>query len=114
LGALHRVAPWATRTGAGGPFISVDKLDLKKYAARPALAKVLADYILYVDHNPNKCLELAAAATVHAGYDDWWWKARLGKCACDQHPGRTRSTRTLAGPPARQPAHGSYPAHGSV
>lgn len=32
----------------GGPFIMVDRLDLRKYAARPHLARVLCDYILYV------------------------------------------------------------------
>ena len=47
----------------GGPFIRVDRLDLKKYAARPELAKVLFDYILYHDHNPRKALELANYAT---------------------------------------------------
>lgn len=65
---------------AGGPFINVDKLDLRKYAARPALARVLLDYILYHDHNPRKALELASLATVNANYEDWWWKERLGKC----------------------------------
>lgn len=32
----------------GGPFIVAEKLDLRKYAARPHLARVLCDYILYV------------------------------------------------------------------
>jgi tetratricopeptide repeat protein 8 len=31
-----------------GPFIAADRLDLRKYAARPHLARVLCDYILYV------------------------------------------------------------------
>eukprot|EP00898_Chlorokybus_atmophyticus_P007011 jgi/Chlat1/7310/Chrsp58S06933 len=65
---------------SSGTFIDVERLDLKKYAARPALARVLCDYILYYDHNPKKALELAAFATVHERYGDWWWKARLGKC----------------------------------
>jgi tetratricopeptide repeat protein 8 len=63
-----------------GVFIDVDRLDLKRYAARPAIAKALVDYLLYHDHNPRKALELAAEATVAADYKDWWWKARLGKC----------------------------------
>lgn len=63
----------------GGPFINVEKLDLRKYAARTPLAKVLCDYILYHEHNPKKALELCAHATAHADYKDWWWKARLGK-----------------------------------
>ena len=40
---------------------------------------MLCDYILYHDHNPKKGLELAALATVSNEYQDWWWKARLGK-----------------------------------
>lgn len=63
----------------GGPFINVDKLDLRKYAARPALARVLCDYMIYHDHNPKKAVELASLATVAADFQDWWWKERLGK-----------------------------------
>jgi tetratricopeptide repeat protein 8 len=52
----------------GGPFINVDKLDLRKYAARPALARVLCDYMIYHDHNPKKAVELASLATVAGAY----------------------------------------------
>jgi len=65
---------------AGGPFVNVDRLDLRKYARRSIIAKALCDYLLYVEHNPRKALELAAEATVRAEFKDWWWKARLGKC----------------------------------
>ncbi|RLO00357.1 hypothetical protein DYB28_007394, partial [Aphanomyces astaci] len=64
----------------GGVFINPDRLDFKRYATRPPIAKALVDYLLYHDHNPKKALELAAEATVAADYKDWWWKARLGKC----------------------------------
>lgn len=64
----------------GANFINVDRLDFKKYAKRPGLAKVLLDFILYHDHNPKKGLELASEATQASEYKDWWWKARLGKC----------------------------------
>ena len=80
LGRLVRLGTASMLSEAGGPFINVDRLDLRKYAARPALAKALFEYILYHDHNPKKALELAALATVQANYDDWWWKERLGKC----------------------------------
>ncbi|KAJ8508601.1 hypothetical protein ON010_g18854 [Phytophthora cinnamomi] len=63
-----------------GVFIDVNRLDFKRYAKRPAIAKALVDYLLYCEHNPRKALELAAEATVAADYKDWWWKARLGKC----------------------------------
>ncbi|KOO34701.1 trp protein for ciliary function [Chrysochromulina tobinii] len=80
LGRLVRLGTASMVSEAGGPFIRVERLDLKKYAARPELAKVLFDYILYHDHNPRKALELANYATQLANFEDWWWKERLGKC----------------------------------
>lgn len=64
----------------GGVFIDVEKLDLRRYAQRPSVSKALCDFLLYHDHNPVKAMELAAHATTFAGLEDWWWKARLGKC----------------------------------
>ena len=52
-----------------GPFINVDRLDLRKYAGRPSLARVLCDYILYHDHNPRKALELCAHATKATNFE---------------------------------------------
>eukprot|EP00775_Hariotina_reticulata_P012139 gene12139-12277_t len=72
-------ASLAAGAAAGGPFIVPDRLDLRKYSSRPNLARVLCDYIFYVDHNMQKALELAAYATSEAGFTDWWWKERLGK-----------------------------------
>ena len=66
-------------TQPGGPFVDLDKLDLRKYAQRPALARALCDYCLYHDRNPRKAVELASLATVNANFKDWWWKERLGK-----------------------------------
>jgi tetratricopeptide repeat protein 8 len=66
--------------GTGGPFIDASRMDFKKYAQRPSLARALCDYILYVDHNPRRALELCNECTQAAGFTDWWWKARLGKC----------------------------------
>lgn len=80
LGRLVRLGTASMLSDNGGPFIRVERLDLKKYAARPELAKVLFDYILYHDHNPRKALELATHATQLANFEDWWWKERLGKC----------------------------------
>ncbi|RHY26953.1 hypothetical protein DYB32_007147 [Aphanomyces invadans] len=51
-------------TDDGGVFINPDRLDFKRYATRPPIAKALIDYLLYHDHNPKKALELAAEATV--------------------------------------------------
>ncbi len=52
----------------GGAFINVDRLDLRKYAARPLLARVLCDYLVYTEHNMKRALELCALATQVAEY----------------------------------------------
>jgi tetratricopeptide repeat protein 8 len=80
LGRQVRLGTASMLSDRGGPFINADKLQLKKYATRGSLSKVLCDYLLYQDHNPKKALELAAEATRVCEFKDWWWKARLGKC----------------------------------
>jgi tetratricopeptide repeat protein 8 len=79
MGRAVRVGTASLLSAPGGPFIVADKLDLRKYASRPALGKALCDYLLYVDHNPKRAMELCALGTISAGYSDWWWKERLGK-----------------------------------
>ncbi len=79
LGRAVRVGTASLLSGTA-QFIQAERLDLRKYAARPALGKALCDYLLYVDHNPRRAMELCALATVAAGYSDWFWKERLGKC----------------------------------
>lgn len=79
-GRFVRLGTASMRSEPGGPFISADRIDFKKYAQRPALAKVLCDYIIYHDHMPRQALELCAEATQVTNFNDWWWKARLGKC----------------------------------
>lgn len=47
----------------GGPHINVQRLNLEKYAReRPLVAKLLCDYLLYVEHRPKLALELCTAA----------------------------------------------------
>lgn len=41
---------------------------------------VLTDYLLYVEHNIRKALEMCAEATKENEFKNWWWKAKLGKC----------------------------------
>jgi hypothetical protein len=53
----------------GGPFIALERLDLRKYASRPALARVLLDYMLYAEHDVRRATELAGLATVQCGYE---------------------------------------------
>lgn len=45
---------------APGANIEVSKLDLQKYSQRPALARILCDYLLYVENNPRLALQLAS------------------------------------------------------
>ena len=63
-----------------GVFIDLGKLDLRKYARRPALAKALFGYILHVANDTVRALDLASHATEACDYEDWWWKAMLGLC----------------------------------
>lgn len=79
-GRFVRLGTASMRSEPGGPFIDAARMDFKKYAQRQSLAKALCDYIIYVDHNPKRALELCAECTQATGYVDWWWKARLGKC----------------------------------
>ncbi|KAG2493544.1 hypothetical protein HYH03_008358 [Edaphochlamys debaryana] len=79
-GRFVRLGTASLASEPGGPFINVERLDLRKYAARPLLSRCLVDYLIYVEHNMKRALELCALATQAAEYQDWWWKARLGKC----------------------------------
>ena len=63
-----------------GVFIDAERLDMRKYAGRPSLARALADYLAYHDGNARKVAELAHEA-VSKYPDDWWWLARLGKAS---------------------------------
>ena len=79
-GRFVRLGTASLRSDPGGPFIDATRMDFKKYAQRPTLAKALCDYILYVDRNPKRALELCAECTQQTNFNDWWWKARLGRC----------------------------------
>ncbi|KAG5486030.1 hypothetical protein LSCM4_06736 [Leishmania orientalis] len=47
----------------GGPHINVQALNLERYAQeKPMVAKLLCDYLLYVEHKPKIALELCTAA----------------------------------------------------
>ncbi|CEO97785.1 unnamed protein product (mitochondrion) [Plasmodiophora brassicae] len=65
--------------GENGAFIDVAQIDVQKVSKRPALAKALCDYLLYIEHNPKKALELAMECARSSGQTDWWWLARSGK-----------------------------------
>eukprot|EP00040_Diaphanoeca_grandis_P027781 m.158963 g.158963 ORF g.158963 m.158963 type:complete len:509 (-) comp31114_c0_seq2:72-1598(-) len=61
-------------------FVDTSKLDLEKYAKKPPLAKVLFRYLLHVENDTLKALELAGAATKATNFNEWWWKTMIGGC----------------------------------
>ena len=52
-------------------FIQVDKLNMNQVAKRKNLSKLICDYILYVDNNPRKALELILQVE-----PNWWWRQK--------------------------------------
>uniref|UniRef100_A0AAY4AQS2 Tetratricopeptide repeat protein 8 n=1 Tax=Denticeps clupeoides TaxID=299321 RepID=A0AAY4AQS2_9TELE len=40
----------------------------------------LFEYIFHHENDVKNALDLAALATEHAQFKDWWWKVQLGKC----------------------------------
>lgn len=53
----------ASLVSANGAMVDVEKLNIAKYASRTGIAMALVDYLLYVEHNNKKALELCAEAT---------------------------------------------------
>lgn len=44
------------------------------------MAKAIVDYLIYVESNFRRALEIASEATAEQNYEDWWWKSRIAKC----------------------------------
>jgi tetratricopeptide repeat protein 8 len=65
---------------ASGNLVDSSRINVKKYAGRTGIAMAITDYLIYVEHNTRKALEMCAEATKAHDFKDWWWKARLGKC----------------------------------
>ena len=63
-----------------GPFVDVSKINLSKYAQRPAIGRALFEYLFHHENDVRSSLQLAAAATEHSQFKNWWWKVQLGKC----------------------------------
>lgn len=57
-----------------------DKLNAKNVAKKRHIAKAIVDYLIYVESNYRRALDIASEATILTNYGDWWWKARIGKC----------------------------------
>ena len=63
-----------------GEFIQADKINAHNLAKKKHLAKSVCDYLIYVDNNHRRALDIASISTEIAGFEDWWWKQRIGKC----------------------------------
>lgn len=62
-GRFVRIGTASLMAVPGGPHINVQRLNLEKYAReKPMIAKLLCDYLLYVEHKPKLALELCTAA----------------------------------------------------
>ena len=79
-GRYARIGTASMLAGGKEKLVNAEAINVKKIVKKPAFAKAVCDYLLYVEHNPKKALELAIEATQAANFKDWWWKARLGKC----------------------------------
>uniref|UniRef100_A0A2D4IRA7 Uncharacterized protein n=2 Tax=Micrurus TaxID=8634 RepID=A0A2D4IRA7_MICLE len=79
-GRYVRLGTASMLTNPDGPFINVSKLNLNNYAQKPKLAKALFEYIFHHESDVKNALDLAAYATQHAQFKDWWWKVQIGKC----------------------------------
>jgi tetratricopeptide repeat protein 8 len=65
---------------SGGQFIMADKINAKNVAKKKHIAKAVVDYLIYVESNFRRALDIASEATILVNYNDWWWKSRIGKC----------------------------------
>jgi tetratricopeptide repeat protein 8 len=61
-------------------FIVAERLNALNTAKKKHMAKAVTDYLIYVEGNFRRALDVASEALVIAKYEDWWWKARIGKC----------------------------------
>jgi tetratricopeptide repeat protein 8 len=58
LGREVRLGTASLAQSSTGALVDVDKINIKKYASRTGIAMVLTDYLLYVEHNVRKALEM--------------------------------------------------------
>ncbi len=80
LGREVRLSTASLAGSSDGKIVDIEKLNVKLYASKTGLAMALVDYLLFVEQNTRKALDLCVEATKFNDFKDWWWKARLGKC----------------------------------
>uniref|UniRef100_A0A8C2ZTH2 Tetratricopeptide repeat domain 8 n=1 Tax=Cyclopterus lumpus TaxID=8103 RepID=A0A8C2ZTH2_CYCLU len=72
-GRFIRLGTASMLTNPEGPYINLSRLNLAKYSQKTLLTTQTLIFIF-------QALDLAAQATEHAQFKDWWWKVQLGKC----------------------------------
>uniref|UniRef100_A0A3Q3E1R2 Tetratricopeptide repeat domain 8 n=1 Tax=Labrus bergylta TaxID=56723 RepID=A0A3Q3E1R2_9LABR len=79
----------STQSGRPGTMEQAMKTPRTASTARPVtsasgryirLGTTLFEYIFHHENDVKNALDLAAQATEHAQFKDWWWKVQLGKC----------------------------------
>uniref|UniRef100_A0A3Q0RJB7 Tetratricopeptide repeat domain 8 n=1 Tax=Amphilophus citrinellus TaxID=61819 RepID=A0A3Q0RJB7_AMPCI len=79
----------STQSGRPGTMEQAIKTPRTASTARPVTASsgrfirlgtTLFEYIFHHENDVKNALDLAAQATEHAQFKDWWWKVQLGKC----------------------------------
>uniref|UniRef100_A0A3Q2QWB3 Tetratricopeptide repeat domain 8 n=1 Tax=Fundulus heteroclitus TaxID=8078 RepID=A0A3Q2QWB3_FUNHE len=79
----------STQSGRPGTMEQAIKTPRTASTARPVtsssgrfirLGTTLFEYIFHHENDVKNALDLAAQATEHAQFKDWWWKVQLGKC----------------------------------
>uniref|UniRef100_A0A8C6PNX6 Tetratricopeptide repeat domain 8 n=1 Tax=Nothobranchius furzeri TaxID=105023 RepID=A0A8C6PNX6_NOTFU len=79
----------STQSGRPGTMEQAIKTPRTTSTARPVtgstgrfirLGTTLFEYIFHHENDIKNALDLAAQATEHAQFKDWWWKVQLGKC----------------------------------
>lgn len=61
-------------------FIDAGKIIPKNIIKKKHIAKAVVDYLIYVESNFRRALDIASEGTAATNYEDWWWKSRVGKC----------------------------------
>lgn len=56
----------------------VTSINIQKFAKNPFLSRILVDYLLQRIRDPIRAVQLGSDCTKNCGFDDWWWKNRLG------------------------------------
>ncbi|KAM7375780.1 hypothetical protein PAMP_005552 [Pampus punctatissimus] len=79
-GRFIRLGTASMLTNPDGPFINLSRVNLAKYSQKPNLSRSLFEFIFHHENDVKNALDLAAQATEHAQFKDWWWKVQLGKC----------------------------------